>query len=635
MKTWTKARLLVGAAIALSLPGMAQSQIFYNEKLDAQAKAAMTEYQAMRDAHLAMLKERQAAVAALSERVDKAVTAGVQAERDREVVRVLSRPLRRAGEIPSRREELEELIDQRIEEISGLTVRELRDPNEFQRQLLDKAGIATTGVHEEAYRPSLMFDEANAVRLMGEHHRFFTETKEGEATPGVGGPTGGSKPERTEKAEAFTYAKFCESVPDIFNKSSAEQNKAFITLIADERLKHIENPNPRASVAMRLLYQICPRIHDAARQKTLLGSTGSKHSELKALAGIGLSYEDVVQSTGIEPIELGLSIGQLRTDLVAAMAEVKKAQEELKKLKKAQKELQKAMAAGSAPEIQAASARIVSIVGKPPQAPAAAPTGLAGEEQAADAAAPAGDADPCSGPITLACARQTAEAYGLASFDKARETALFEIATLLADPKARAEAAKANCGPPGPAVSDEQMARATRICLTKSAIDLFEVRDRAADIAAGRPGELAELAVLITASQMRVGTAEAKAAALTKRIDNLNAQRAALVNELNILLQAKTHLEQGGDYRVSLLDFGRSIDKGRLAYERANDQFTLIALNDFASREEQVVKGRYALIDGLLATITSSTGAGLKPQELAAFFNAIGVSTLGIAEAAQ
>jgi hypothetical protein len=235
--------------------------------------------------------------------------------------------------------------------------------------------------------------------------------------------------------------------------------------------------------------------------------------------------------------------------------------------------------------------------------------------------------------VTLACARQTAEAYGLASFDKARESALFEITTLLADPQARAAAEKENCGRPSGAVAPEDMARATRVCLTASAMELLGVADRASHISAGRPGELAALGVRIADAQMRVGTAQARAAALTRRIENLASQRASLVNELNILLQAYAKLRQPrSDYRLALLDYGRSIDNGRLPYERANDQLTLISLNEFASREEQVVKGRYALADGLLSTITSSTSAGLKPAEIAGFLSAIGISTVGIAE---
>ena len=237
--------------------------------------------------------------------------------------------------------------------------------------------------------------------------------------------------------------------------------------------------------------------------------------------------------------------------------------------------------------------------------------------------------------MTLACARQIAEAFGLASFDKARESGLLEAAQLLADPKARAEAVAQNCGPPGAGATDAQITHATRICLTRSAMDLFGLADRAANIQAGRPGELAALGTRIADAQTRVGTAQARAAALTRRIDNLAAQRAALVRELNILIQARRDLARERDYRLALFGYARSVDGGRLAYERMHDQFTLIALDEFASREQQIVKGRYAIIDGLLATITSSTGAGLKPAELAAFLSAIGVTTLGIAKATE
>jgi hypothetical protein len=635
MKRWSRAKFLVSVSFGLSLSGAAQAQVFYNEKLDAQAKAAMTEYQAMRDTHLAMLKAREAGVTALSQRVDEAVVAAVRAERDLEVVRVLERPLARQGDIPSRQEELDALLTGRIQAISGLTLAQLRAPDvDFRRELIDRAGIVTTGREGHAYRPSVVFGEAAAQRVMGEDHQFFDGPRPPAQVPAERDrPKGGERVVPGDKPEGFTYATFCETVPDILGMSGAQQGEAFAALRADPRLKDLEDPVPRVRIAQRLLNQICPHFHAARRLKA---KTGPGYNQLKALAGIGLSPEDIGDSTGLDAIDLGLSIGQLRSDLGLANAEVKKAQGELKRLKEAQKALKKAMEDRSASDVQAAAARIVGIVGKPPSAPAA-PVALAGTAEPASGsqAQPAAASDSCSGPVTLACARQTAEAYGLASFDKARESALFEIAALLADPQARADAAKANCGPPAADVSDEQIAQATRICLTKSAMDILALRDRAADIAAGRPGELAELAVLITDAQMRVAVAEAKAAALTKRIDNLDAQRAALVNELNILLQAKTHLDQGRDYRVALLDYGRSVDKGRLAYERAGDQFTLIALNEFAAREEQVVKGRYALIDGLVATITSSTAAGLKPQELAAFLSAIGVSTLGIAEAAQ
>lgn len=656
MKKWTRARLLVGVSLGLSFPSAAQAQLLYNAKLDAQAKAALTEYQTMRDAHLAILKDREAAIAALSDKVDRAVIAAVQAERDREVVEVLARPETGAAAVVTRREELDSLLEDRIQQLSGLTTARLRASSGEQRRLLDRAGIATSGIQEEAYRPVVVFGDAEAIAVMGEaHQRYFDKPKPtgpaaGDRRPGAtiagGGRRPGSSGVTTDPAgsprpQPFTYAEFCKSVPNTVGATPAQQKGHFDSLMADTRLAAIPE-GPRKDVAIRLLYPICPRLNEADRQNQLAaGASAGELSPLKALAGIGLTYADVGDSDALEAVDLGLSIEQLRAELALAKASVKSAQDELKTLKREQKALQEAMKGGSAVDVAAAATRLLNIVGKPPSQTAAPPAALAGGDSAAttdaDAEADAAPAvDPCSGPVTLACASLLAESYGLANFERARESALIEIAGLLADPKARADAAKANCSPPGPNVNDAQMAQATRICLTRSAMDLLGVGDRAADIAAGRPGELAALAVRIADAQMRIAMAEAKSAALTRRIDNLNAQRAALVNELNILLQAKAYLdEKGSDYRVALLDFGRSVDRGRLAYERASDQFSLIALSDFAAREAQVVKGRYALIDGLLTTITSSTGSGIKPAEIASFLSAIGVTTLGIAEAAQ
>lgn len=628
MKKWTRVRLMLGVSLGLSLPAAAQSQIFYNEKLDAQAKTAVTEYQAMRDAHLAMFREREAAIKALSKRVDDAVVAGVQAERDREIVRVLS-PAKVDGD-DGRTEELRELLKQRIRHISGVVPEELialraatADP---ASRLIYTAGIDVTGLQRKDPVPEVAptLDEANAIRLMGTRHRFFAD--------------------RQLNGEAFTYARYCrDTVVKVMEEVARAPDQAGRTRLhrAFEAVLEAEKiPAADAQMANYLLqYKICGPIYLAKQQGDFLTAAGAtnRYHELKALAGIGLADMDVTMAGAGPAIDLGLNIRQLRPALQLAQAEAKVARENLSKLKAEQKKLEKAMKEGAAAEVQSSAAKIVKIIGKAPE-PAAVSATLAGTGEGTGGTTQSEDpqSGSCLDEVTLACARQLAESYGLAEFDRVRESGLLEIAGLLADPAARAEAVKANCGPPTDSTSAADKAKATRICLTRSAMDLLGVGDRISDIAAGRPGELAALAVRIADAQMRVATAEARASALSRRIDNLSAQRAGLVTELNILLQGWAHLKpQTADYRIALLDFARSQDAGRLAYERASDQFTLIALNEFAAREHQVVKARYAIIDGLLGTITASTGAGLKPAELASFLSAIGVTSLGIAEISQ
>ena len=610
-----KTKWLAGASAAMFLASAVHGQLLYNEKLDNQAKAALAEYAAMRDAHLNLLKERQASVTALSKRVDEAAIAAIQAERDREIVRILAVP-EAGGNSNGRKLELSHLIDQRIRHVAGVDPNELKSLQGPGAALLGMAGIRVSGLQEEAFTPSIapVLDEAVAARQMDELHKYFGGRNDGH----------------------FTYAKYCEeAVPDLQGLSGPDQDSRIAAFLDSQALKDVPAAN-RYSASLRLIMQVCPPVHFAKRQKELRKSLegDGRLLALKALAGIGLSHAEAAQAGSEPAIDLGLSIQDLRPALEVAAQEVKKSQRELKQLKDEQKKLEEALKKGIVADIQSAAANIVAIVGKAPEESTGPPPALSGGPSIASAQADAG-VDDCLYKVTLACARQLAETLGLASFAKARESALFEIAALLADPKQRAEAAQQNCGSPASGIDETQAARATRVCLTQSAMALLGVADRASHIQAGRPGELAALAIRIADAQMRVGTAEARAAALTRRIDNLAMQRAALVSELNILFQARKNLDRDSDYRIALLNYARSVDQGRMAYERTGEQFTLIALDEFAVREQQIVRGRYAVIDGLLATITSSTAAGIKPSELAGFLSALGITTLGIAKAAQ
>jgi len=167
-------------------------------------------------------------------------------------------------------------------------------------------------------------------------------------------------------------------------------------------------------------------------------------------------------------------------------------------------------------------------------------------------------------------------------------------------------------------------------------METLRLLDQARDVAAARPGHLAELAILIADAEGRVADAQARSNALTRRIDNLAAQRQALAAEVRLLLDARSRLGVDNvDPRGPLLVYAHSYDVGRLVHRKFADRQQLIKLEGFNDREEQVVRARYAIADRLLGTVGTAAASGLKPQDAARFLAAVGVTTLGISEAAK
>ncbi len=581
-------RLLTFVLLAsTSVP--AGAQIFYNKGADERAKAALDEYRASRDAHLRIFKTRRDALATRGRALDDAIAGAIRAERDWEVAELLElQPAAQTIRVTRK-------VDERLLQITGLSYGEIQNAilngGSANGLLLAKAGLEVrdkSGLLPPQIPSGFTFDEKNAKKWLSSYPSAYEK---------LSGTTGAGK----GTMRAFCEQKVISSPLNNNPVKSAGEVLAVITPLG------IARPVDVALVVTGICGSLVTHIRsDAARQDS------GANSALRALAGYALPIDDPMPMS--ESVRLGQDLTRLQARLDEADAEIdtqKARAEELKKNRKAVKDAAEAAAkSGAKATVTDAAAGLARAIGK---APDNAAIGKA-----------------CEGELTLSCAREVAEALGAVSFDRLRASVAVEIAGYLADPVALAQAAKDKCGTV-PA-SEE----AKRVCLAHAGLETLRVLDQANEVSSGRPGQLAELAILITDAESRVADAQAKSTALIREIGNLDAQRRALVGEAELLRQARLALAANvNDPRAAVLILARSYEEGRLTYQQNADRAQLLKLEGFNDREEEAVTGRYAIVDGLLQTVSSATAAGLKPEDAARFLAAIGVTTLGISEAVK
>ncbi|WP_373928457.1 hypothetical protein QTN93_15075 [Sphingomonas aerolata] len=576
--------MIASLAIPWSAPGL--SQFLYNQKADDQAKAALDEYRTSRDAHLGIFKTRRDTLTTLANRLDEAITASVRADRDAVVIEVLD--LSPTAQV----ERLKDKTDRRLESITGFKRSELvtAAPASTIGILLDGAGL---GPRIEGVRPFIMpssFSEESAQNLLkdfpGAHEKLL-------ASAGAGG--------------SFFYKDFCHKQV-IRDPAANPPVKPLLDVIAIIRGLGIEPPVPVAAQVTA----ICNDVVKSDASQIVLPAD-EKYNALKGLAGYELS-SDLTMLTTSEAVMLGQNLSALKGELDKAKGEIKAQASKAAPLKAARAALEKARENGAWDQVSKLADDLAKALGKPDQG---------GDATASEPA--------CGGKITMQCARDVAEQLGLVDFDRLRASVAAEIAGYLADPDALAKATESKCGKPG-VLTDETR----RVCLAFAGMETLRLLDQARDVAARRPGQIAELAILITSAESRIADAQARSTGLVRRIDNLAAQRQALVTEVRLLSDAREPLDRSDvDARGPLLVFARSYDEGRLPYDRLFDRQQLLKLQSFNDREEQVVRARYAIADGLLQTVSTATASGLKPEDAAGFLSAIGITTLGITEAVK
>lgn len=636
--TWRLTFGLSGSMLLCSAP--AQAQFLHNPQAEEQANAALDEYHSTRNAHLALFKARSDALAAMATRLEAAIATALRSERDATIVDVLQAPrAQRAGA-------LGEQIDERISAIVGgdgnaKLLKNTTDP--LLEALLNRADITSriNGRRPFVFTDPSRFDETEAARIIGEAHARITA-----ATAGPG---------------TFKYQDLC--INRLIRAATPAAPRGVIgvaQMVAELKLMGLTASLPADKDLKQIAFDlavVCGRVLEVQEQAQFLEGLKQaprNYQPFISLAGYAVASDQYNGAPSVA-IRMGQTLFALKDELDTARNDVKTATDLAKKLKDQQTALKEAANRGAKAEITKYACELVKLIGTPMIEEGAASLSCLDKDKAGttgEATALAGSVIPvatitappapaaaddlksidlCEQRVTLGCARTIAEELGLASFDRLRAEIAYEIAGYLSDPDALANTAAEICKP----TDMDGTAKNKRICMTQAGIETLDLLDQISGIATGQPGRLAELALLITDAENRIADAEARAASLSQQIDNLASQRQALAAELRILLAADHMLEQRADPRRALLVVARSYDEGRIAFQQGADRQQLLRLAGFNVREEKATRGRYAIADGLLGTVSTATKSGLTSEDAARFLAAIGVTTLGVAEVAK
>jgi len=332
---WTVQTLF--AALALSWTSPAAAQFFYNQTADDQAKAALEEYRASRDAHLGVFEARRKTMDALEERLDTAITTALRAQRDQDVVEMLELSAE------DQRQRLIAKTEDRIMAITGLHRSDLAGaaPGSPISVLLNEADLGTRINGARAYVMTSSFSESSAQERVGKidgargllelstvlgttfSYRRLCETKLVSAAGGV--PAVRSLPEIAAVL-----------VPLGFDRAKAVQTAFALTTICNDAIK---------TTPVDAMLPADPRF-DA----------------LKALAGHALTDAQDRGSLS-DAVSVGLALGALTEELTEANAEIAVQRAKAETLRAAADELEAARKNGVWDKVSELAAKLADALG--------------------------------------------------------------------------------------------------------------------------------------------------------------------------------------------------------------------------------------------------------------------------------